>query len=322
MKLRRPLIPLLVLFLICAGVFLAIRSIRTLNPGSKDLLQPKPESVDLSFLKPNQVVAKVGSVELRGKDLLESVQLDFHSEGSHSSFSEEEVSLKVGATLEKLTENEILAQAAKRRGFKTPLGGASARQDLARLYLASEIAKLPPLKDSEIRGFYKNHGEKFYIPPSTQVREIFLPYQGGKKKMDKKDPAYVLGKDLTARISEGESLEALARTHVTEVHQERAQVHIFSGGVMEPADEQRVLRLEPGEILGPIHVEGGYSVFEGVAQIRGRLIPFFQAQEKIKTYLESRRTEEIRRQLVDKLRKEISVQRFGLQSTVASAKHF
>ena len=321
MKPTRILYSLLGLVLICAGALLGIRSLRNLNPRHNDLPTTGPGLATLSFLKLNQVVAKVGSIELRGQDLRESLQLDFHGEGAHSNFTEAEISSKVGTALEKLIEDEVLAQEARRQGFKTPLRGVPARQELARSLLTLEISKLSPLSDAEIRGFYKNHGEKFYIPPSVQVREIFLPYQGTKNKTDKKDPAYVLAQDLSARISKGESLEALAKTQIPEVYQERAQVHIFSGGVMEPAHEQRVLRLGPGEVLGPIHVAGGYSVFQGVAQIRSRLIPFYQAQEKIKTYLESLRVEETRKQLVDKLQKQISVQRFGLHSTVASAKH-
>ena len=79
---------------------------------------------------------------------------------------------------------------------------------------------------------------------------------------------------------------------------------------MEAADEQKVLALRPGEIIGPLRVEGGYSIFQGVARIRGRLIPFFQARAYILAYLEQRRIEDARKKLVSQLRQEVLVRRF------------
>ncbi|HEU0005773.1 MAG TPA: peptidylprolyl isomerase, partial [Terriglobia bacterium] len=190
---------------------------------------------------------------------------------------------------------------------------------LAKQYLTLNLSKVPAVDEAALRNFYKNHGEKFVTPPRVQVRELFLPLQEPRDKKDKtKDTAYVLGQELAERIRKGESCESLAAQHVPEGQRDRAQVHEFRGALMELEDETRVLTLPPGEVVGPLRIEGGYSVFQGVAQVRSGRIPFYEAREKIKTYLEARRVEEARQQLVANLQRQRPVQRFAPDKTLAA----
>jgi hypothetical protein len=89
---------------------------------------------------------------------------------------------------------------------------------------------------------------------------------------------------------------------------------------MELSDEQRVLALRSEEVVGPLRVEGGYSIFQGIARVRSRLMPFYQAREKIKVYLEGRKEEDLRRNLVSQLHRQISVQRFGPDTVLAAVR--
>ena len=88
---------------------------------------------------------------------------------------------------------------------------------------------------------------------------------------------------------------------------------------MAAEDEKKVLALRPGEVVGPLRIEGGYSVFQGVTQVRSGRIRFYEAREKIKTYLEARRVEEARQQLVANLQRQRPVQRFAPDKTLAAA---
>jgi parvulin-like peptidyl-prolyl isomerase len=87
---------------------------------------------------------------------------------------------------------------------------------------------------------------------------------------------------------------------------------------MESEDERKVLALKPGEVIGPLRIEGGYSVFQGVAKVRSGRIPFYEARETIKTYLEARRVEEARQQMVANLEGKKHVQRFAPDKTLAA----
>jgi hypothetical protein len=135
-----------------------------------------------------------------------------------------------------------------------------------------------------------------------------------------KDRAYLLGEQLTARIRNGESLETLAQQYVPEPYRKRAQVRRFDGAVMSPEDEQKVLALRPGEVEGPLRAEGGYSVFQGVAQIRSGMITFHEAKENIRSFLEARKLDEARKQLVSELRQQTRIQRFGPDKALASVR--
>ena len=295
----------------------AARSRRTPSAGGDD---PALSLKNLALLEPKRLLAKVGDVELRSEDLREVLQLEFHGQVSHAGLSPEDLGLKVGQALDALVQDELLAQAARQSGLKTNLKGSEGRKDLARQYLAQNLSKVPPVDDAALRNFYKNHGEKFITPPSVQVRELFLPLQSPSNKRSKtKDKAYVLGLELAGRIRKGDSLESLAAQHVTEEQRDRAQVHEFRGAAMESEDEKKVLTLKQGEVVGPLRIEGGYSVFEGVTQVRSGRIAFYEAREKIKTYLEARRVEEAREQLIANLQRLKPVQRFAPDKTLAAA---
>jgi hypothetical protein len=298
----RPL-PLLLLVLALTGgaAFL------TLRPNSRN-----PARQAAQGRKSVAVLAKVGQTELRSEDLPENLQIQSQGHASPTDLKPEDHTLIERAALERVIEDELLAQAAKAHGLSTALEGAQARQDLAAQYVKERATRLPPLSESELREFYRNHGEKFYVPPAVQVKQLFLalPLRQAKNKKEAEDLARKLGVELTARIRRGESLEKLSRQHSRADFMDRAQVQTFRGGVTEAADEQKVLALRPGEVVGPLRVEGGYSIFQGVARIRGRLIPFFQARANILAYLEQRRIEGTRKKLVSQLEREVLVQRF------------
>jgi PPIC-type PPIASE domain len=292
---------LLVLALTGGAAFLTLRP-NSRNHGRE--VAQGPRSVG--------VLAKVGDTELRNEDLRETLQIQSQDHASPTAVKPEDLTLRETAALEHVIEDELLAQAAKVHGLSTALKGAQARQDLAARYVEERVTQLPPLSESELREFYRNHGEKFYVPPAVQVRQLFLalPLRQAKNKKEAEDLARKLGVELAARIRQGESLEKLSHQYSPADFMDRAQVQTFRGGVMEAADEQKVLALQPGEVVGPLRVEGGYSIFQGVARIRGRLIPFFQARANIRAYLEQRRTEDTRKKLVSQLEQEVLVQRF------------
>jgi hypothetical protein len=319
-KRSRILVACLVIGLTVAAASLLIRSRNRSRIPIETLDHPKPNLAYLSLLNSDQLLARVEAIELRSQDLKDFLQLDFHGQLLHGSMSPEDLSLRIASGLDQLIEEELLAQEARRRGLKTSSAGARARRDLSGQYFKSELAQLAPVSDRELRSFYKNHGEKFLIPGGVQVRELFLPHQGDPAKKDRREKAFRLAEELADRLRKGESLEELGRQHVPPDRLDRTKGYLFKGAVMDAADEQKVLALRPGEILGPVRNEGGYSVFQGIDRVRTRLIPFYRAQEKIKAYLEARREEELRKKLVSQLKQQKSVQRFGPDTVLAAVR--
>ena len=310
------------LWLACAAAILVglvvLNATRSRRTHSASVDDPALSLKNLALLEPKRLLAKVGDVELRSEDLREVLQSEFHGQISHAGLSPEDLGLKVGQALDALVQDELLAQAARQNGLKTILKGSAGRKDLANQYLARDLAKLPPLDEAELRNFYKNHGEKFIIAERVEVRELFLPLQGRPDKQTK-DKSYLLGQELADRVRKGEEIESFAAQYSPESERIRAQVHEFRSGPTELQDEKKVLKLKTGEVVGPFRVEGGYSVFQGVREIRSGRIPFFEARDKIKTYLESKKIEDARKDLIADLQQIKPIQRFAMGQTLVTA---
>jgi len=311
---------ILLAVLLAAAILLLFRSKHSSKRIAETSNHNGPSLANLSLLESNRLVAKVGAIELYSKDLRDSLQLEFHGQMLHSSLSPEDLSLRIASGLDRLIEDELLAQEAVRRGQKTVLEGARARRDLAEQFLKAQLATLASVSDKETRNFYKNHGEKFVIPAGVQVRELFLPHQGDRDTKQKREQAYLLAEQLVARIRQGESLQGLGEKYASPAFLEKTKGYLFKGAVMDAADEQKVLSLRPFEVVGPLRVEGGYSIFQGISQVRARLIPFYEAQHKIKMYLERQREEELRKNLVHQLQSQTPVQRLGPDTVVAAVR--
>src|SRR6516165_4243225 len=70
---------------------------------------------------PVSVIAKVGNVELHSADLLDAVQAQSQGRRVATGVKPEDLVLKEKAALERLIEDELLAQAAKAQGLSTAL---------------------------------------------------------------------------------------------------------------------------------------------------------------------------------------------------------
>ena len=288
------------------------------EPSSLAELKNHPEAhpTFLSALKSDQPVAKVGSIELRSNDLKDFLLLEYQGQLTQAALSRPDVMEKISKALDRLIDEELLAQAAIKEGLKSSYDGVEKRRDLAKRYLESQLAKEQPVSDALLREFYRNHGEKFYIPSAVQLRELFVPLTGEKSKKSKNDSAYDLAADMVARLAGGESIEELAKMHVPQAHQERAQIHLYKGGVIDIAEDKKVLALRAGAVVGPFRTEGGYSIFQGISLERSRLIPFREAKAKIQAFLETRHAEELRKKLVDRLKQQVPTQRYEIDKLI------
>jgi hypothetical protein len=312
---------LVIVVLLCAltsaiGTWLFLH--RAPRPGSLSDIKNHPELAPyfLSALKSDQPIAKVGSTELKTDELRDFLLLTYQGQMTQVTIPRPDLVAKMSLAVDRLIDEELLAQAALNQGLKSTLKGVERKQDLAKKYLESQLVKEPPVSDVQMREFYRNHGEKFFIPAGVQLREFFVPFTGEKSKTGRTDSAFDLAKDLAGRATKGDSIEALSQKYVPESYRDRTRVHLYKGGVIEPAEDQKVLALRPGQIAGPFRTEGGYSVFQGVSQERSRFIPFYEAKAKIQSFLESRRVEVLRQRIVGQLKQQVPIQRYEIDKLI------
>ena len=316
LKRNRVIVIFLFVFAATLGTWLLFH--RAPRPGSLSDVKQRPalRPYFLSGVKLDQPVAKVGSTELKTDELCDFLLLTYQGQMTQFTLSKPDLIAKISGVLDRLIDEELLAQAALKQGLKSSLEGVERKQDLAKKYLESQLAKEPPVSDAQMREFYKSHGEKFLIPAGVQLRELFIPFTGEKSKTGKTDSAFDLAKDLADRVTKGDSIEKVSQKYVPELYRDRTQMHLYKGGVTEPVDDQKVLALRPGQSAGPFRTEGGYSVFQGISQERSRFIPFYEAKAKIQLFLEARRVENLRQKLVDQLKQQIPIQRYEIDKLI------
>ncbi len=262
----------------------------------------------LKLLNSPNAIARIGSVELTSQDLKDQLKNSATNPEEYHSLSEAGLSAKVQETFDELVEDELLAQEALHRGIDSVSTDNERRRVLAVTLIQDEASRQPPITDVEERDFYKNHGEKFTLAPSNQVREIFIPFTSKDDLNLKTGPTYQKANSLAERIRSGESMDSLARKYAPK-SMEKAAGYEFTGAVMDEKDAATVLNLNPGVIAGPFRVEGGLSIFQGISRIPQRFIPFYKAQPTIYRYLEEQRILRIRRKLIEQLSQKILVRK-------------
>jgi hypothetical protein len=317
--LKRNHIIVIFLFIFAAAIGTWLLLHRAPRPGSLTDVKNRPELSPyfLSALKLDRPVAKVGSNELRTDELRDFLLLTYQGQMTQVTLPKPDLVAKISVALDRLIDEELLAQAALKEGLKSSLEGVERKQDLAKKYLESQLAKESPVNDVEMREFYRNHGEKFFIPAGVQLREFFVPFTGEKDKSGKTDSALDLAKNIADQVAKGDSVEELGKKYVPDVYRERIQVHLYKGGVIEPTDDQKVLALRPGQTAGPFRTEGGFSVFQAISQERSRFIPFYEAKAKIQSFLQAQRVEVLRKKLVDQLKQRVPIQRYKIENLIS-----
>ncbi|MFN8007820.1 MAG: hypothetical protein U0V70_12485 [Terriglobia bacterium] len=319
MKRSWTIVILVLVITLSAGVWFYLQ--HRSRPGSLADIKSHPELSPsfLSALKHNQPIAMVGATELKTNELRDYLLLTYQGQMTQAVLPKSEQLERISTGLDRLIDEELLAQAALKAGLKSSQKGIEEKRDLAQKYLESQLAKEPKIDDAQLRDFYKNHGEKFFIPGGVQLREFFIPYTGKKGKTGKADSALDLAGDLARRLAQGEQTDALIAEFIPEAYRGRAEIHLYKGSTIQPADDQKVLRLGSKEVAGPFRNEGGYSVFLAVSSERNRFIPFSEAKGKIQSFLETRRLELLRQKIVDQLRHQVPIQRYEIDQLVSAS---
>ena len=161
----------------------------------------------------------------------------------------------------------------------------------------TEISERVVIEDEAIAQYYEDHREHFRIPVEIYIEEILV---------DDFDRA----KELRQRLEQGETIADLA--HLSTRYgapANRGKVHLHSyekslyGELIRYATEAGL-----GELVGPVAVKGGYSIFRVNDRTGGQMRSLEYEHERIRAILRLIETEQRFNQLVDQLREEYADQ--------------
>lgn len=156
------------------------------------------------------------------------------------------------------------------------------RQLMVSTLRAMVLQEKVTVSEGEVRQFYDAHPQRFLNPEQIEVQEVLVE-------------TYPLAERLRGQIEKGEATFGdVAREHsirTEEVRDEEGRFHVHRyespeyGGFVEAAAEAPI-----GELIGPVKVRDGYSVFRVLTRER-KPEPFEEASWRVRSQLRREKSE-------------------------------
>lgn len=166
-----------------------------------------------------------------------------------------------------------------------------AYQDALLNAVRARFAAVEMLSDAEVWAYYDSHPDLFYHEESVEVEELLASSPA---------EAQWLGDQLAAGASFAELADRSVRAQAV---QSQARFHFH------PRDEKlyphlvpAIYAAEPGQLVGPIRVRDGYSIFRVQGRNPGRVEPYEQVQRRARALLRRERENEAFTRFVKDLR--------------------
>lgn len=203
----------------------------------------------------------------------------------------------VAAAESTVMESAILLAAAKRAGIpERPAEQNWLEQTrwefMVRQVRKEEVEDKAAVSEEEAKEFYQSHEDLFRKSDQFDLIEVLV-------ETEEK------AQDLLATLERGDaSLLDLAQKHTirTESQEEPGKVHLHGRDrYVNPQFYEAVQEAEIGEIVGPVQVKGGYSLFKVLRRTEGELPPFSKMARRAHSLLRRQKEDRIFAELVDEL---------------------
>ncbi|MEE3258191.1 MAG: peptidyl-prolyl cis-trans isomerase [Candidatus Latescibacterota bacterium] len=157
----------------------------------------------------------------------------------------------------------------------------------------NRFASVDLLADAEVWAFYDEHPDYFYHEKSTEVKELLI-----------RDLADAI--ELRDRIAAGASFAEFADRSVRErASESEARFHFHPRDkTIYPQLVPAILGAEEGRLMGPVRVQGGYSLFRVVGKNPGSVETYEQVQRRARALLRRERENRALDDLVKELRQQ------------------
>ena len=153
-----------------------------------------------------------------------------------------------------------------------------AYQDALLNAVRERFAAVEMLSDAEVWEYYDSHPDMFYHEESVEVEELLASSPAEAQWLSDQLAAGASFADLADRSVRAQAVQSQARFH------------------FHPRDEKLYPRLvpaiyaaEPGQLVGPIRVRDGYSIFRVQGRNPGRVEPYEQVQRRARALLRRER---------------------------------
>ena len=152
------------------------------------------------------------------------------------------------------------------------------REDILLATLRRQETDMVDVSEIEVRQFYDDHPEQFVHERSVWAEELLLATESEARQVHQ---LIVDGADLAELVSR--SLRADAERRSARHHYHPGEVALY------PRLVPAMLAAKKGELMGPLEVDGGWSVFRIAYANEGGIEPFDSVQRQARALLLKRR---------------------------------
>lgn len=184
-------------------------------------------------------------------------------------------------------------------------------QEMIRALAVQETTRLPPVSEDEIRAYYAAHHKELEIPESVRVSHILVRVPRPSPENQRQE-ARARAERILARIRRGEDFARLAqeRSDDDETSRLGGRLPETPRGVFEPAFEEAVFALRPGEASGVIESKFGFHIVKLHEKIPARQPPFEEARDAVRAKLLEQRYQDTLHRLESALRAKARVETY------------
>jgi hypothetical protein len=194
-------------------------------------------------------------------------------------------------------EPGVLLEAARRTGIpERPEEQAwlehTRREIMIRQFRRKEILDRVAVSEEEERKFYQKHRDFFRQSDQFDLVEVLVETE------EEADA-------LLAELERGsESLSSIAQTHTIRqtLKEKQGKMHLPGRDrFIKPKLYQAAQMAEIGELVGPVQVKGGYSIFKVLQREEGEVPPFSEVAWKARSFVRKEKEHQFFEGLIDSL---------------------
>ncbi len=209
--------------------------------------------------------------------------------------------------LDEVVTSMVFAEAAKAQGIdkeapvKTRLNYVQTEY-LAGEYFRRQLAKSPPLSEKDLQAYFEEHKSEFTPPEEIKARHILVKTEAQANK--------ILGE-----IKSGKDFAELAKKNsIDPAAAQGGKLTLPDGrewlprGTFEHSFEESLFNIPKGQIGGPIKTQFGWHILKVEDRRKPDPPAFVQVRGSIYRKLQDQKITELRKQLMEQLKKTIPVE--------------
>jgi peptidyl-prolyl cis-trans isomerase C len=222
---------------------------------------------------------------------------------------ESEIEAKIGQIRGQFPTQDAFDKALKDRGMSADSLRKDARVDLSVTKLMdAETATLPGPSDAEAKDFYAKNPDQFKEPEQVRASHILVRVDANADAAAKKKARGEIDSVLKQAKS-GADFAKLAQQHSQDTSASQGgDLGYFPKGQMVPEFNKAAFELKPGQISDVVTTQFGYHVIKVVDHKPERVVPFEEAQAKIKDYLAGQTKQQHAAEFIQALKKKAKIE--------------